>query len=95
MIEVIANDRMGRKGMSHPVIFMALRLLQWTGAEQGLIPDLSPGQMPADRHCWRSEKVDCRPDRYDPPKDPAQEVVSASARVRSVMSCHIGLMLKQ
>lgn len=64
MIEVIANDRMGRKGACHFVAGFS------TSSDHD-----SPGQMSAYRYGRRPEKVDRGSDRYDPPEDPAQEMV--------------------
>lgn len=61
LIEVIANDRLGRKGMS--------LLLQFVGLL--LICEDSTGQVPSHRYCRRPQTSYRRPNRYDGPKDPA------------------------
>lgn len=61
LIEVIANDRLGRKGMS--------LLLQFVGLL--LICEGSTGQVPSYRYCRRPQTSYRRPNWYDGPKDSA------------------------
>lgn len=79
MIEVIANDRLGRKGASDlllpsPPARAHDLVLTDRPPRPPLLAPASPRQVLAERHGWRPQEADRGAERHQPQEGPAQEV---------------------